>query len=145
MYGKLYPLWPGTDRKVVGGTTEENAYWVLSITSAGLPLRSLAGGSLFDSQSIKNVGIFCLGKHEFALLPIWPGFAINTIFYATGLWLLGLIPVAVRRHIRFGRGQCRACGYDLRGREHGKASEPSVCPECGGAQSSSRNAAENAR
>ena len=31
---------------------------------------------------------------------IWPGFAINTIFYAAILWLLVCGPFALRRHIR---------------------------------------------
>ena len=35
---------------------------------------------------------------------IWPGFAINTIFYAAILWLLVCGPFALRRHIRHKRG-----------------------------------------
>ena len=58
-------------------------------------------------------------------LPIWPGFAINTIFYAVILWLLTLGPFTARRLIRRKRGHCLKCGYDLRGAEH------EVCPECG--------------
>ncbi|MCH8825222.1 MAG: hypothetical protein IH984_17135 [Planctomycetes bacterium] len=57
--------------------------------------------------------------------PIWPGFAINTIFYATILWLLTLGPFTARRMIRRKRGLCIKCGYDLRGMDHDK------CPECG--------------
>ena len=58
------------------------------------------------------------------LRPIWPGFAENTLFYAT---LLVLIPVsfALRRLIRRRRGLCATCGYDLRHAEH------EACPECG--------------
>ena len=59
------------------------------------------------------------------LRPIWPGFTINTIFYAAILWLLALGPFTVRRMIRRRRGHCIKCGYDLRGAEH------EVCPECG--------------
>ncbi|MEE9128701.1 MAG: hypothetical protein V3T84_01690 [Phycisphaerales bacterium] len=62
------------------------------------------------------------------LAPIWPGFAINTIFYAAViaiLWLLTFGPFTARRIIRRRRGQCIKCGYDLRGAEH------EVCPECG--------------
>jgi len=57
--------------------------------------------------------------------PIWPGFAINTIFYAVILWLLTLAPFSARRIIRRKRGLCIKCGYDLRNVEHEK------CPECG--------------
>ncbi len=57
--------------------------------------------------------------------PIWPGFAINTVFYAAVLWLLTLAPCTARRMIRSKRGFCIKCGYDLRGMDHNK------CPECG--------------
>ncbi len=61
------------------------------------------------------------------LRPIWPGFAINTIFYATVLSLLWSSPFVVRRLIRRKRGHCIKCGYDLRGTSGGGG----VCPECG--------------
>ncbi|MCH8824757.1 MAG: hypothetical protein IH984_14760 [Planctomycetes bacterium] len=57
--------------------------------------------------------------------PIWPGFAINTVFYAAILWLLTLAPFTARRMIRRKRGCCLKCGYDLRNVEHEK------CSECG--------------
>ena len=59
--------------------------------------------------------------------PIWPGFAINTIFYAAILWLLMLGPFTARRIIRHKRGLCLKCGYDLRGHSGGGGG----CPECG--------------
>ena len=59
--------------------------------------------------------------------PIWPGFAINTIFYAAILWLLWAAPGAIRRLRRKQRGQCIHCGYDLRG----LADQTTCCPECG--------------
>ena len=63
--------------------------------------------------------------HTLPLRPIWPGFAINTVFYAVVLWLLTLAPFTARRFIRRKRGHCIKCGYDLRAVEHEK------CPECG--------------
>ncbi len=60
------------------------------------------------------------------LRPIWPGFAINTLFYAAILWLLTLGTFTARRMIRRKRGRCIKCGYDLRGTSGGE-----VCPECG--------------
>lgn len=59
------------------------------------------------------------------LRPLWPGFAVNTLFYATLLWLLLFGPPALRRFIRRKRGRCVACAYDLRGVSHVR------CPECG--------------
>ncbi|MEE9129210.1 MAG: hypothetical protein V3T84_04265 [Phycisphaerales bacterium] len=59
-----------------------------------------------------------------AFRPLWPGFAINTIFYATILWMSFLGPFVARRFVRHKHGHCIKCGYDLRGAEH------EVCPEC---------------
>ena len=56
-------------------------------------------------------------------MPIWPGFAINTVFYATVLWLLIPGPFALRRSIRRRRGLCPKCAYPV--------GESSVCTECG--------------
>lgn len=56
---------------------------------------------------------------------IWPGFAINTIFYAVIVWLLWSSPFAARRMIRRKRGRCIKCGYNLRG------DYLTGCPECG--------------
>jgi hypothetical protein len=63
--------------------------------------------------------------HYLSVRPIWPGFAINTIFYAAIVWVLFFAPGMVRRRLRRKRGQCAACGYSLRGIAGGK------CPECG--------------
>ncbi len=59
--------------------------------------------------------------------PIWPGFAINTVFYAVVLWLLFAAPFVVRRWRRIRRGLCPKCAYDLRGSVVGSQ----ACPECG--------------
>ena len=66
-------------------------------------------------------------QHQYRVLPlgiIWPGFAVNTLFYAGILWLL-ILAFTLRRLIRQRRGLCLACGYDLRHAEH------EACPECG--------------
>jgi len=62
------------------------------------------------------------------LQPLWPGFAINTLFYAVVLWMLVAGPRALNRKRRRMRGLCVKCAYDLRGTSSG------VCPECGAAQ-----------
>ena len=55
--------------------------------------------------------------------PIWPGFAINSVFYAAGLWLMYYGLHAVRRLIRRRRGLCPKCAYPV--------GESAVCTECG--------------
>jgi hypothetical protein len=57
------------------------------------------------------------------IAPIWPGFAINTLFYAAILWMLFTAPFALRRRRRIKRGLCPACAYPV------GASD--VCTECG--------------
>ena len=54
---------------------------------------------------------------------IWPGFLVNTVFYATLLWLLIRGPFVLRRFIRHRRGQCPQCAYPM--------GETVVCSECG--------------
>jgi hypothetical protein len=61
-----------------------------------------------------------------ALRPIWPGFAINTTFYAAILWMLFAFPFTVRRwhrRRRINRGLCPACAYPVGTNPH--------CTECG--------------
>ncbi len=86
-------------------------------TVAGLPVRDHATtGSVIGSPA---------PPFALPLRPVWPGFAINTIFYATILWLLTLGPFTARRFIRRKRGLCIKCGYDLRG------TAQMICSECG--------------
>jgi len=61
------------------------------------------------------------------LRPTWPGFAMNTVFYAALLWLLFAAPFALRRHLRIKRGLCVRCAYPIGTSE--------VCTECGAAVS----------
>ncbi len=67
-----------------------------------------------------------LGSSSFRILPlrpVWPGFALNTLLYATLLWLLIPGPFALRRFLRVKRGLCPKCTYPM--------GESSVCTECG--------------
>ena len=104
---------------------------------SGWPLRSLAGEWLCHNSTEARRSWYAtaimnpwLSDDEQTVnfipyRPIWPGFAINTLFYAAILWTLTLGPFTARRMIRRKRGHCIKCGYDLRGTEH------EVCPECG--------------
>jgi hypothetical protein len=59
--------------------------------------------------------------------PVWPGFAIDTVFYGCICFAALSARQAIRRRVRSIRGWCQGCGYDLSG-----ISRPaSVCPECG--------------
>jgi hypothetical protein len=60
---------------------------------------------------------------SYPLRPLWPGFAINTLFYAGILWLLFAAPFALRRRRRIKRGLCPACAYPV--------GDSEVCTECG--------------
>ncbi|MDY7107705.1 MAG: hypothetical protein SYC29_03620 [Planctomycetota bacterium] len=66
------------------------------------------------------------------LAVIWPGFVVNTLFYAAVLWLLIPGPFVLRRMIRRKHGRCPKCGYDLRGQPPEVGAAPGkACPECG--------------
>ena len=71
---------------------------------------------------IESLGITKISR----MLPfrlIWPGFAINTIFYAAIVWLMFFIPGRLRRWRRIRRDLCPACAYPI--------GSSDVCTECG--------------
>lgn len=60
------------------------------------------------------------GTHrELPILPLWPGFYVNSIAYAGVLWLL---VTGIRAHFR-DHSRCPACGYPI--------GDLPVCTECG--------------
>ena len=77
----------------------------------GIPLRT------------SQLHLVLMGPKQLPLRLIWPGFAINTVFYAAILWLLFAAPFALRRRRRIKRGLCPACAYPV--------SDSPVCTECG--------------
>lgn len=65
------------------------------------------------------------GFRALPLLPIWPGLAFNTLFYAL-LWYLAFASARMVKHNRrYRRGLCPICRYDLR------ADYSQGCSECG--------------
>ena len=98
---------------------------------AGLPMPALEGSiwSDFRKGQVRKINRHLMeglnDRPQVPLFPLWPGFAINTIFYAAILWFLTLGPGTARRMIRRKRRHCIKCGYDLSGAEH------EACPECG--------------
>jgi hypothetical protein len=67
-------------------------------------------------------------QRRLPLAILWPGFAINTIFYAAILWLPFAAFGRIRRRRRIKRGLCPACAYPV--------GESSKCTECGTPRSS---------
>jgi hypothetical protein len=67
------------------------------------------------------------GLRRVPLVPMWPGFLINTLFWsAFALWAAWLIDALRRwRLSRLPHPVCGSCGYNLTGNTSG------VCPECG--------------
>ncbi len=59
------------------------------------------------------------------LMPVLPGFLVNTAVYGAGAWLVTLAPLALLRARRGRKGRCTKCSYDLSG------TTVDVCPECG--------------
>jgi hypothetical protein len=129
---------------------ENNAPDARIAAACGWPMPSLWHHSEIDSaQRIANRhGTLSIGlssrslpwpspiaaPRDLPLLPLWPGFAINTIFYAAALWVVFATPGVIRRRRRHFRGQCIHCGYDLRGHRIPGAPEAghsAKCPECG--------------
>jgi hypothetical protein len=109
------------------------------VFASGCPVRSIWCQLYFefadpDSKTVRHVAGALFGPDDqtpvdilaprlLPLRPIWPGFAINTLFYAAILWLLFTAPGSVRRWRRIRRGLCAKCAYPI------GASD--VCTECG--------------
>jgi hypothetical protein len=89
--------------------------------SAGIIARSVGGVPLPPQPRVMATTVWDV--RALPLIPIWPAFAINTIFYAAILWVLFFAPGKVRRSIRRRRGLCPACAYPIGTSE--------ICTECG--------------
>lgn len=109
------------------------ASWVCGIlceSHSGWPLQGMCSTKWYiegDAES-EHRGIIRgwyrgEGWHDFR--PLWPDFAINTLFYPAILWLLFAAPFALRRWRRIRRGLCPKCGYPI--------GDSPVCTECGAA------------
>ena len=74
-------------------------------------------------SAVVVVGRGTTASRVLPLRPIWPDFAVNSLFYAALLWLLIPGPFALRRFIRVRRSLCPKCAYPM--------GESAVCTECG--------------
>ena len=114
-------------------------HYVAIRIEGGWPLFSMEGlaglvstSNMASPWQMRSVSVWNLDpkgqaslSHMLPLRALWPGFAINTVFYAAILWLLFAGPFALRRWRRIKRGLCPKCAYDLRG------TQANICPECG--------------
>jgi hypothetical protein len=142
------PTFQAWARRVVGA--DYTAYgWrseFVTMQARGWPMRSLWCCRRFNDESgawellpansaIVGLGVpptHVLNADDRQSLPLrvsWPGFAINTIFYAAMLWLLWIAPGRIKRVIRIRGHRCPACGYQI---APGGGIGP-VCSECGAA------------
>ena len=114
--------YPGRDEP---GVNTDPVSWIIWTFEAGWPLPALGCREVLRGIKGNPLSIRPTEKHLLTEL-LWPGFAINTVFYAFILWLLFAGPFVLRRRRRIRRGLCPKCGYDLRG-----SKDASACPECG--------------
>lgn len=98
----------------------------------GMPLRSMEG-SRWRGEDLIERGQDRMVLHDpiFAtawrlpMRPLWPGFVVNSLFYAVILWLLLGGLAAERTRLRCRRGLCAKCAYPI--------GVSPVCTECGAA------------
>lgn len=107
-----YEVWP----KRVNGKPAAFGKLIYLNSTAGWPLRCLK--LLRDERNPTRRLIF--------VQLSWSSFAVNSIFYATMLWMVFTVPGELRRRVRSRLGQCETCGYSLCGRSGSER-----CPECG--------------
>jgi len=105
----------------------------ITVLAHGIPFRSLRRIAWSEDFTVVQECRLGISGRSLPIDPIWPGFAINTVFYAVILWLIFAAPLALRRRRRTKRGLCPKCAYDLRG-----TPQATACPECGASERLSR-------
>jgi hypothetical protein len=120
----------GLQRKSSTTYNDDSGRWeTVCLHKAGWPMLSLMRTNVITNVGAQPSLAAVFPQHEQRLYaPIFPGFAINTVFYAAVLWVVFASPGKLRRRIRRRRGLCVRCGYDLRG---SASSASTICPECG--------------
>jgi hypothetical protein len=113
-------------------------HYLLFESRHGVPYRSLRCATRFGlgpegagSTPAENLHSIHFAARYLPTSILWPGFAINMIFYAAMLWLLWIAPGKIRRFIivrgRIRGHRCLACGYQI---DSAPGIGP-VCSECG--------------
>jgi hypothetical protein len=90
----------------------ESQHWVTRSASDQFRALTLSGWPL----SVQS-------QRELPIVPVWPGFAVNTILYGGVIWLIVASTAAIRSRRRLKRGLCPKCAYPV--------GESEECTECG--------------
>ncbi len=112
-----WPLLAMSSFSALGVDPDKDALLVKSSDGFSLP------ASLRRKPPFVDVDDELFNRPIVPLRPIWPGFAINTAFYAVLLWCMFFSFGAYRRHRRRARGRCPQCAYPI--------GSSDVCTECG--------------
>ena len=122
---ELVPAWTGFGVPLPQYVSRTELYESRFADAWGWPLLSMwhQTDKAFSPQKTIRAGVPVAGR-ILPLRPLWPGFAVNTLLYATLLWLLIPGPLDLRRFLRLRRGLCPKCAYPM--------GESDVCTECGG-------------
>jgi hypothetical protein len=89
----------------------------VALPPLGLPVPPWLSRNVEVSAIVRKLGV--------PAIPMFPGFALDTAFYAALAFTLWSAPAVIGRRLRRVRGHCSACGYDLKGAPN------ATCPECG--------------
>jgi hypothetical protein len=133
--------WPDCYHAVRSETDNWGGVWAYSVPGTDHEMRTLECGRPFlslqawsfdhnDGKGEQWFYLLRLGDKQRGLrlpwFPLWPGFALNTLFYAGLAWGLWQVPLAIRRRRRRRMNRCVKCGYDRAG-----IAADAKCPECG--------------
>ncbi len=117
---------------VVNERGREAALPLFTRVVSGWPLASLDGtsttraGRRVHAASLLFLPDVAVDYVRWSILPLrprWPAFGVNTLAYASSLWLAACGPFVAWRFVRIKRGRCPRCGYPC-------GASP-ICAECG--------------
>jgi hypothetical protein len=108
---------------------------LVHVVTAGWPLTCLTGerhtigvstrqhGLAEPPRAVRELNV--KPRRVLPLRPLWLGLVVDTALYAAAVWMAVPGSLLLRSTLRRRRGQCSACGYNLRHVDH------RACPECG--------------
>lgn len=104
-----------------------------AVVAWGWPAPSLVGFKFYAVPSSDEAWALRSGRSPESLArsvptsPLWAGLAINSVVFTLPFLFVALLPFAARRSVRWMKGRCSSCGYDIRHLDVPR------CPECGSA------------